>query len=226
MPQVLLGMSGMTLAVILVLGVLCASPLLPAPPARRQTAPQAASAPKPDAAPTPDNPTQDRPTLGRPTLARSTQDQGTPSPAQNPPTSSPSPLPAGTPAQISSDQTRTATTPRYHHQKRVLPPNCNLATAAAGQAPAGSTPGSSPPGSSPAQPDPAASKNAPVNCPPKKVIVRQGGMSEPSIQLAGGSQSDRKSHERDTANQMRESTQANLKKLAGHQLSPSQQDMV
>ena len=51
-------------------------------------------------------------------------------------------------------------------------------------------------------------------------------MSEPSIQLAGGSQSDRKSHERDTANQMRESTQANLKKLAGHQLSPSQQDMV
>jgi hypothetical protein len=56
--------------------------------------------------------------------------------------------------------------------------------------------------------------------------VRQGGISEPSIQLAGGATGDQKSHARDTANQMLESTNANLKKIAGRQLSANQQDMV
>ena len=55
--------------------------------------------------------------------------------------------------------------------------------------------------------------------------MRQGGTSEPSIQLAGGAAAQT-SHERDTANQMLGTTEANLKTLAGRQLSPNQQDMV
>jgi hypothetical protein len=62
-----------------------------------------------------------------------------------------------------------------------------------------------------------------MNCPPSKVIVRQGGTSEPSVQLAGGPQS---SHQRDTANQMLGTTEANLKKIAGRQLSSNERDMV
>jgi hypothetical protein len=58
------------------------------------------------------------------------------------------------------------------------------------------------------------------------VIVRHGGTSEPSIQLAGGTGGNQTSHQRDTANQMLESTEANLKKIAGRQLTPNQQDMV
>ena len=54
----------------------------------------------------------------------------------------------------------------------------------------------------------------------------QGGASDPNIQLAGGAPGDQTSHERDTANQMLAATQANLKQIAGRQLTPNQQDMV
>jgi len=46
------------------------------------------------------------------------------------------------------------------------------------------------------------------------------------VQLAGGAAGNQASHQRDTANQMLESTEANLKKIAGRQLSSNQQDMV
>jgi hypothetical protein len=72
----------------------------------------------------------------------------------------------------------------------------------------------------------ATAASAPKNCPPSKIIVRQGGTSEPAIQLAGGAVGDQATNQRDSANQMLGSTEANLKKLAGQQLSPSQQDMV
>jgi hypothetical protein len=216
----------MTLAAVLLFSIWCPSSALPAPhpvlPVRHQTAPQAApSATKPDAAPAQDAPTQDHPS----------QDQGTAPPAQNPPAPSPPPAPKGTPAQKSSSQAQPSTKPRFHHQRRVLPPNCNPAPAAAGQPASGSTPDSPTPdsstsGSTSTPPEPAAPKSAPGNCPPTKVIVRQGGISEPSIQLAGGAGGTKNSRERDTANQMLESTKTNLKKIAGHQLTPNQQDMV
>jgi len=56
--------------------------------------------------------------------------------------------------------------------------------------------------------------------------VRQGGASEPSVQLAGGASGGQTTHERDTAKQMLGSTEANLKTIAGRQLTPNQQDMV
>jgi len=58
------------------------------------------------------------------------------------------------------------------------------------------------------------------------VIVRQGGTSEPSIQLAGGAGGNQASQQKDTANQMLDTTQANLKKVDERQLNSDQQDMV
>ena len=201
---------GMNLAAIFLVSIFC----MASPAARQQTAPQSAPATKP-----------------ADTLA--TQDQGTAPPAQNPPAPSRAQPSAATPAktspgQTSAGQNRPAAAHRPRHKKRVLPPNCDSAPAASGQAASGSTPT---PGDPPAQGTaPAAGTSGTstpaANCPPSKVIVRQGGTSEPSIQLAGCTASDQTSHQRDTANQMLGSTEANLKKIAGRQLSPSQQDMV
>jgi hypothetical protein len=68
-----------------------------------------------------------------------------------------------------------------------------------------------------------ASTTAP-NCPPtKKVIVPEGSTPEPSIQLAGGSADP---PARDNAKQLLQSTEDNLKKIEGQQLTSNQRDMV
>ncbi len=56
--------------------------------------------------------------------------------------------------------------------------------------------------------------------------MRQGSTSEPNIELVGGAAGPQASDERDTANKMLETTEANLKKMEKVQLSPSQQDMI
>jgi trimeric autotransporter adhesin len=72
----------------------------------------------------------------------------------------------------------------------------------------------------------SGSSSASKNCPPEKIIVRQGGTTEPSIQLAGGPGGDDASQKRDATNQMLGETEGNLKKVSGAQLSSSQQDNV
>jgi len=192
----------MTLTAMLLVSIFCASSAMPA--ARQQSAQQSEPAIKPETA--------------------ATQDQGTPPPAQNPPAPSQAP-PAATPAKKSAGQPRPAAAKRpQHHKKRVLPVNCNSTPATAGQTAAGSNPVPADPAATATTPA-SGTASAPTNCPPSKVIVRQGGTSEPSIQLAGGA-AGQTSHERDTANQMLGTTEANLKKIAGRQLSPNQQDMV
>jgi len=69
----------------------------------------------------------------------------------------------------------------------------------------------------------AANAQLPKNCPPEKIVVRQGGVAEQSIQLAGG---DQESQKKKDTNQMLGSTEENLKKISGIQLSPEQQDTV
>lgn len=136
-------------------------------------------------------------------------------PAQNPSTTSPPPTSAApgaaVPVQSPSDKTTPRKKPR--HKKRVLPPNCGSATTSTADPATGE---------SPAKP---ATSGAPKNCPPSKVIVQQGGTADSSIQL-GGSASGTTSHQRDTANQMLAATEANLKKIAGQQLSSNQKEMV
>ncbi len=166
-------------------------------------------------------------------------------PAQSPPASA-SPQSSATPTKPSTTQTKPA--PRSHHRRRVLPPNCGTApttasqtasNAAAPAAPAGansaetssSTAGTNPASSSgtPTTATTAASPAAtpaPSNCPPSKVIVRQGGTSDPSLQLAGGAAGSQTANQRDSANQMLGTTETNLKKIAGRELTANQQDMV
>lgn len=72
----------------------------------------------------------------------------------------------------------------------------------------------------------AAANSASNNCPPKKKIVHQGGTSESGIQLAGGAGSDQPAQTKDTSSQLLGPTEENLKKIAGHQLTSDQQDMV
>lgn len=188
---------GMTLAAIFLVSIFCASSSPPLT-ARPQTAPQATPAPNP-------------------TGTAATQDQGAAPPAQNPP--------AATPARTPTGQTQPATAKRPRHKRRVLPANCDSAPAPADQA-ASSTPAAGDPPAPGTPAAPATPSSAATNCPPSKVIVRQGGTAEPSIQLAGGTAGDQTSHQRDTANQMLQSAEANLKKIAGRQLTSNQQDMV
>jgi len=140
------------------------------------------------------------------------------------PSNTSSPAPAAASAPSSSDHNPPAKRKR-RHKKRVIASNCNSTPAASGQATSNSNSSSSAPDASPTgNPATAGAANAPANCPPSKVIVRQGGTAEQSIQLAGGAASA--SQQRDSANQMLGTTEANLKKIAGRQLSSNQQDMV
>jgi hypothetical protein len=111
---------------------------------------------------------------------------------------------------------------KVHHQKKVDPPG------ACDPAPANSNaPGSNPATASP-QPGGAQSSPAtdpPKNCPPEKTVVRQGGITEQSIQLAGGSAGDQ-AQKRDATNQMIAATEQNLYKLTGRQLSNAERDSV
>ena len=56
--------------------------------------------------------------------------------------------------------------------------------------------------------------------------MRQGGAAEPSIQLAGGPATGQSSQQKDAATQLLGSTEENLKKISGRQLSADQQETV
>lgn len=136
------------------------------------------------------------------------------------------PTPAETPksssAQSPGTQAPASPAKKVHHKKKGDPPG------ACDPAPANSNaPGSSPATASP-QPGGAQSSSAtdpPKNCPPEKTVVRQGGITEQSIQLAGGSAGDQ-AQKRDAANQMIAATEQNLYKLTGRQLSNAERDSV
>lgn len=67
---------------------------------------------------------------------------------------------------------------------------------------------------------------APQSCPPPKIIVRQGGTTEPSIQLAGGPSVDAAAQKREAITQLLGTTDQNLKKASERQLTSMQQDTV
>jgi len=150
--------------------------------------------------------------------AEGVQDQAAPSPAQAPSNTSQPPSGAAASAS-SSSQNPPATKKRRRRKKKVHASDCNSAPASPGQAASDSVPSSAA-----ASNAGATTASAPTNCPPSKVIVRQGGTAEPSIQLAGGAASA--SQQRDTANKMLGTTEANLKKIEGRQLTSNQQNMI
>jgi hypothetical protein len=122
-----------------------------------------------------------------------------------------------------TDQAKpSATSPakRRRHKKTTVPNCSNITT------PASVTGGdpADPKSSAGAVPTNANSTALPP-CPPPKKVVRNGGSSEPSIQLVGGAPDETSVHQRST-DQLTVATEENLKKIAGRQLSPNQQEMV
>jgi hypothetical protein len=60
----------------------------------------------------------------------------------------------------------------------------------------------------------------------QKVVIQNGGTSEPKDQLAPGETADEASHQKQTTSELLAGTDASLKAMNGHQLSSSQQDMA
>jgi hypothetical protein len=137
---------------------------------------------------------------------------GTPQ-AQNPPSSTATPSsPVTSPAKSSAT--------KHAKKKKSRPVNCDSAPAQ-GPSPA-STAGTGDTSQAQTSGSPPQTNTPPSDCPPTKRIVRQGGTSEPSIQLAGGDPASPPSD----INHMLASTDDNLKKLSGRTLSSDQQGTV
>lgn len=131
------------------------------------------------------------------------------------------------PAQTTSGQNPQAAPKPHRRKKKATGTNCVSATTTNDLSPASGTPAGSA-AKDPAKPESGTAPDAGATtpCPPPKVIVRQGGTSEPSIQLAGGAVGDQAAQQRDTANQMLAATEANLKRISEAELDANQQDMV
>lgn len=135
-----------------------------------------------------------------PALAVRATDPG-PQTAPSSPTASP-------PATTQSDEPQPPSLKHHKHKKTAASSNCSSGTAAkndakkkvGGEAPA-------------------------ANCAPPKTVVKNGGTSEPVEQLTGG-EGAAQAQDRSTTDQLLETTESNLKKIAGHPLSATQQEMV
>ena len=129
------------------------------------------------------------------------------------------------PTQTPAKKPKADTGKKTSHTKKVAP----AVTTACDPAPTnGSSAGSSPePAPRPGMTQETSTAEPPKNCPPPKKIVRQGGITEQSIQLAGGS-SDEATKKLGDVNLLLKKTDENLKKLteeklAGRQLSSAEQ---
>jgi hypothetical protein len=150
-----------------------------------------------------------------------TQDQS--SSQQSPSSTSQTPPPSKT----TPESTGSNPHPALRHKKKVTQANCTPASggssSAAGQTAASGKPAGNTSGNGSASNSAQTKASVESNCPPSKVIVRQGGTSEPAIQLAGG---DDSSKTRGDAAQNLATAEANLQKIAGRDLTPGQRDMV
>ena len=191
----------MTLAVILLLGIFSLTSVDPGTVAH--SAPQSDTSVGAPVTPQQSPPTQTTPDANKPA-------SGMPS------------------AQSSTGKPKSRTTKKTPYQKKQAPsdPACDPAPANASSPASAPTPGSPKPGNAVGQT--TSNSEAQQNCPPSppKVVVRQGGIAEQSIQLAGGSSGGDATQKRQSTNQMLTATEENLKKATSIQLSADQQSSV
>jgi hypothetical protein len=171
------------------------------------------------------------------------QDSGSTSASQAQTPSAQSANPAPTPSSGQQQNPPGAAKPsaehRRHRKKTAVPDCSNSATPL--KTPGESNPAASTntestdaiPGENPShqtassQPSPTTTASpAPKPCPPPKVVVRNGGSNEPTVELKGDTTPEQASQQRYTTEQLTAATEENLKKIAGRQLNPSQQEMV
>jgi hypothetical protein len=72
----------------------------------------------------------------------------------------------------------------------------------------------------------AANGGAVKPCGPPKVVIKNGGSNEPVVALKGNTSEEQASQQRFTTEQLTTATEENLKKIAGRQLKPGEQDVV
>jgi hypothetical protein len=130
---------------------------------------------------------------------------------------------AGQAPDSASQAKPSAQRPRHHNKKKSVP--CSDSPAAGNPSPSNSGDSANPTGAGSANTGSSKSSATLPPCPPPKKVVRNGGSEEPSIQLVGGAPSDHASQKRSTE-QLAAATEENLKKIAGRQLNPTQQEMV
>jgi len=139
------------------------------------------------------------------------------------------------------DQPRNSPSPanpsakKTRHRKKDSVPNCSDSPATSSPADSGkpnaaTAKGSTNPGSGNAQTGPSdatgSSTVAARPCPPPKVVIKNGGSDEPTVELKGGTSEPQASQQRLSTEQLTSATEENLKKTAGRQLNPSQQETV
>jgi hypothetical protein len=145
------------------------------------------------------------------------------SPAQSSEPVQASPAPTGKEADAPGPA-KLAPQPHRRHKKKN--PNCTNSTTAVSPTASASGDSGNPKagGDTSSSPTKATSTTLPL-CPPPKKVIHNGGSEEPTIQLIGGTPAEQASNQRSTE-QLTAATEENLKKIAGHQLTPSQKEMV
>ena len=151
-----------------------------------------------------------------------TQDQS------NAPATPPTPAP---PTATPQSQNSAAPAKKRPHRKKTSTPDCSTSPAplqSPGNNPDGTAASTNSAGAAPSHPAAPSNNNtsAAKPCPPPKVVVKDGGSDEPTIALTHGTSEQQASQQRFTTEQLQTATEENLKKLAGHQLTASQQEMV
>jgi hypothetical protein len=174
-----------------------------------------------------------------PNQSNAADDKTTEQPAQSSPALGQTP-PAPTSAAkkpSATPQNKTSVAKRkLHHKKAPVEPNCNSGItgdtsakpSSQGSEVSSSAPSNSVAGNNSSSNNETAtgSGNASTKCPPAKVIVHDGGTSEPTVQLTRDAAIGPASPQAGKTDQLLGSTEENLKKLSGHQLSASQKEMV
>jgi|HubBroStandDraft_6_1064221.scaffolds.fasta_scaffold343291_1 hypothetical protein len=192
----------MALALVLFVSMFCATPPVPVATALLSSAQQSSDA--------------------KPSDSTAPQDQAAPPSTDKP----------AQPSAPAQPQTPSGQNPPAKHPPRKRKPvhsDCGTlpATGASQPSPAASSPASPPPAAATAaNAATSGSANATTDCPPPKKVVRQGGVPDPHIQLAGGPGGKQASQEQAEANRRVAATEENLKDLAGRELSSSQKDVV
>jgi hypothetical protein len=153
-----------------------------------------------------------------PALESAVQDQGgaaasqtqaapaqtaSPEPASPAPAAAPAKEPQNSPAQRSPGPAKAPAKQKRH--KKTANPDCT---------------------DSPAPPAANGGAAAVKPCPPPIVVIKNGGSPEPIVELKGNTSTEQASQQRFTTEQLTTATEANLKKIEGRQLNPSQQEMV
>ena len=167
-------------------------------------------------------------------MAQSTPQSGSSASASAPQQQAPSTQTPADATKPSSTQPTTQTpvnkpkesTPKKsRHKKNGTPsaPSDSAPTSGSSQG-SGPSPGSQQTGGRQAQA--SSTSETQKNTAPPKTVVRQGGIAEQSIQLAGGSPGGDPTKKRESTDQMLKATEENLKKVAGIQLSAAQQNSV